>query len=128
MRNQRYLSTWSAGMRRPSPIDVAVEVIADTSPVVLPIWIRGVTGAVCGDLGYRYKVMTSGAGHDAQIVNSIASAGMILVPSRDGLSHVPEEWTSTSDVARGVDVLRTSVVRLDALLGSLEAIPAAAAD
>ena len=46
-------------------VGATVEVIADTSPVVLPIWIRGVTSSVCAELGYTYKVMTSGAGHDA---------------------------------------------------------------
>ena len=47
-------------------------------------------------------------------------AGMVFVPSRAGLSHVPGEWTSASDIARGVEVLRRTVVRLDALLASLE--------
>jgi acetylornithine deacetylase/succinyl-diaminopimelate desuccinylase-like protein len=45
---------------------------------------------------------------------------MVFVPSRAGLSHVPGEWTSASDIARGVEVLRRSVVRLDALVASLE--------
>jgi allantoate deiminase len=63
--------------------------------------------------------MTSGAGHDAQVVNSIVPAGMVFVPSKDGLSHVPDEWTSASDVARGVDVLHLAVQRLDDLLASL---------
>jgi allantoate deiminase len=101
-------------------VGATVEVIADTSPVVLPIWIRGVTSSVCAELGYAYKVMTSGAGHDAQIVNAVTPAGMVFVPSRAGLSHVPGEWTSASDIARGVEVLRRSVVRLDALVASLE--------
>lgn len=95
------------------------ELIADTSPAVLPMWIREVTSRVCEDLGVRYRVMTSGAGHDAQVVNSIVPAGMVFVPSREGLSHVPDEWTSASDIARGVEVLRTAVQRLDDLLASL---------
>jgi allantoate deiminase len=106
-------------------VNVTAEVIADTSPVVLPIWIRGLTSSVCTELGYAYKVMTSGAGHDAQIINGVTPAGLVFVPSRGGLSHVPEEWTSASDIARGVEVLRRSVVRLDSLLDSLEARPAA---
>ncbi len=106
-------------------VSVTAEVIADTSPVVLPIWIRGLTSGVCAELGYAYKVMTSGAGHDAQVINAVTPAGMVFVPSRGGLSHVPEEWTSASDIARGVEVLRRSVLRIDELLSSLEALPAA---
>lgn len=100
-------------------VGVETELIADTSPAVLPMWIREVTTRVCEELGIRYRVMTSGAGHDAQVVNSIVPAGMVFVPSREGLSHVPDEWTSAADVARGVEVLRLAVQRLDDLLAAL---------
>ena len=108
-------------------VTISAELIADTSPSVLPMWLRNVTSEVCGDLGIRFRVMTSGAGHDAQVVNSIVPAGMVFVPSKDGLSHVPEEWTSASDVARGVEVLAATVTRLDDLLVSLRSAGAAAA-
>ena len=101
-------------------VSVETELIADTSPAVLPMWIRELTSGVCQDLGIRYRVMTSGAGHDSQVVNAIVPAGMVFVPSKDGLSHVPEEWTSASDVARGVEVLYHAVWRIDELLSSLE--------
>jgi allantoate deiminase len=101
-------------------VSVETELIADTSPAVLPMWIRELTSRVCEDLGIRYRVMTSGAGHDSQVVNAIVPAGMVFVPSKDGLSHVPEEWTSASDVARGVEVLYHTVQRVDDLLSSLE--------
>lgn len=100
-------------------VRVEAELIADTSPSVLPMWLRGVTSGVCRDLGIRFRSMTSGAGHDSQVVNSIVPAGMVFVPSKDGLSHVPGEWTSASDVARGVEVLAGAVTRLDELLESL---------
>ncbi len=105
-------------------IRVETELIADTSPVVLPIWIREQSSKVCEELGIKYRVMTSGAGHDAQVVNAIVPAGMVFVPSKDGLSHVPGEWTSASDVARGVEVLYTLANRLDGLLASLEGMEA----
>jgi allantoate deiminase len=101
----------------------SVEFLADTSPVVLPMWIRELTGAVCRELGIGARVMTSGAGHDAQVVNAIIPAGMLFVPSKDGLSHVPEEWTSASDIARGVDVLLHSLLKLDAFQASVERSP-----
>jgi allantoate deiminase len=101
-------------------IGVETELIADTSPVVLPVWIREQSSKVCEELGIRYRVMTSGAGHDSQVVNAVVPAGMVFVPSKDGLSHVPGEWTSAQDVARGVDVLYHLVRRLDGLLASLD--------
>jgi hydantoinase/carbamoylase family amidase len=46
-------------------VSVDAELIADTSPSVLPMWIRELTSQVCQELGIRYRVMTSGAGHDS---------------------------------------------------------------
>jgi hydantoinase/carbamoylase family amidase len=92
------------------------EVIADTSPAVMPIWIREAVSRACDAEGLEFRVMTSGAGHDSQVINQIVPAGIIFVPSKDGLSHVPEEWTSAIDIARGVNVLHRSVLSLDALL------------
>ncbi|MBI2756243.1 MAG: Zn-dependent hydrolase [Chloroflexi bacterium] len=102
-------------------VRLEAEVIADTSPAVLPMWLREITSAVCRELGIDARPITSGAGHDAQVVNQLVPAGMIFVPSREGLSHVPEEWTSASDIARGVEVLYHSVLRLDGFLTEMSA-------
>ncbi|GAA4057370.1 Zn-dependent hydrolase [Nonomuraea soli] len=86
--------------------------IGDSSPVVLPLWIRDVLTAAAASHGAAYRVMTSGASHDAQIINKIIPAGMLFVPSRSGVSHVPEEWTSPEELATGVDVLLSALLRL----------------
>jgi allantoate deiminase len=104
-------------------LGLEVELIADTSPSVLPMWLREITSAACRDLGLKLRVITSGASHDSQIVNRVVPAGMVFVPSKEGLSHVPEEWTSASDIARGVDVLYHSLLRLDAQLAEWRAEP-----
>jgi acetylornithine deacetylase/succinyl-diaminopimelate desuccinylase-like protein len=38
---------------------------------------------------------------------------MVFVPSRAGLSHVPEEWTAPGEIATGVQVLAAGLLRLD---------------
>ena len=38
---------------------------------------------------------------------------MIFVPSRDGISHAPEEWTSPEDCALGTELLRDAVLAVD---------------
>ena len=100
-------------------VSLAAEVIADTSPVVLSMWLRKSVSEVCDALGTDYRFMPSGAGHDAQIMASIAPAAIIFVPSKDGASHVPEEWTSVADIAKGIDVLYQSIVRIDQVLASV---------
>jgi allantoate deiminase len=97
-------------------VEVSFEVIGDTSPVVLPRWLRDHVVETCRTADIPYRVMVSGASHDSQVVNQVVPAAIVFVPSRGGLSHVPEEWTSTTDIARGVDVLRQTVMRLDSVL------------
>jgi allantoate deiminase len=104
------------GERRGAAMEV--DLLAHTTPVVLPMWIRTVAAETCSDLGIPYRVLPSGAGHDAQVINAIVPAGIVFVPSRDGLSHVPDEWTNPTDVALGVNVLCGMVDRLDTVLTS----------
>ena len=60
--------------------------------------------------------MPSGAGHDAQSMKGIAPLGMIFVPSRDGVSHAPSEYTSPEQITNGANVLLHTVIGMDELL------------
>jgi len=65
------------------------------------------------DLGFSYKYMQSGAGHDAQNLAKIAPIGMIFVPSVGGVSHSPKEFTKAVDMANGANVLLQTILQLD---------------
>ncbi|TWU21506.1 N-carbamoyl-L-amino acid hydrolase [Novipirellula galeiformis] len=56
-------------------------------------------------LGLDYQTMPSGAAHDAQIMGGIVPIGMIFVPSKNGQSHSPAEWTAWSDIEAGANVM-----------------------
>lgn len=72
-----------------------------------------VIGEAAGGLGLPYLTMVSGAGHDTQV---LARAGvrrvMIFVPSRDGRSHSPDEYTPIADIVQGITVLTEALHRL----------------
>ena len=68
------------------------------------------------DLGYSYKGMYSGAGHDAQYVSEILPAVMIFIPSKDGLSHTVVEYSSPDQLVHGANVLLNAVLTADAEL------------
>ncbi len=57
--------------------------------------------------------LPSEAGQDSQEIAKIAPMAMIFVPSRDGISHSPKEFTSWQDVANGAEVLYRTVLLLD---------------
>lgn len=62
--------------------------------------------------GHRTRRMTSGAGHDAQMMARICPAAMIFVPSVEGISHNPNEYTAPADLLRGANVLLDVVTEL----------------
>ncbi|MHB1171206.1 MAG: allantoate amidohydrolase [Lacisediminihabitans sp.] len=95
-------------------VEVGSEILADASPVLLPVFVRASIVTAASGLGLNYRVMPSGASHDAQMINHVVPSGMIFVPSRNhGISHSPEEFTSFEDLVVGVDVLRSSLLVLD---------------
>ena len=59
-----------------------------------------------GARGLSSAPIISGAGHDAQEMSRLATAGMVFVPGqRDGISHNPREYSSPEQCAAGVNVL-----------------------
>lgn len=100
-----------AALRRGARLEARL--LADTSAVVLPDWVRGEVTAAAAELRLPYRVLTSGASHDAQMVNRLVPTAMVFVPSRRGLSHVPDEWTDPAQLAIGTDLLLASMLRLD---------------
>jgi len=56
--------------------------------------------------------MPSGAAHDAQIMGAMVPVGMIFVPSKNGLSHSPAEWTAWSDIEAGANVMLGTLLDL----------------
>jgi N-carbamoyl-L-amino-acid hydrolase len=57
--------------------------------------------------------LPSGAVHDAGEISRIAPMGMIFIPSRGGISHAPQEYSSWEDCANGAEVLYRSILLLD---------------
>lgn len=69
--------------------------------------------AKCADsLGLDYRVMASGAGHDAQTMQSLCPSALIFVPSRNGISHSPQEWTDWRDIEKGARLYLSALLEL----------------
>lgn len=70
-------------------------------------------GDAARELGLTTRQLPSGAGHDAQEIALLCPMGMIFVPSRDGISHSPREYSRPQDIANGANVLLQSLLKLD---------------
>ncbi len=74
--------------------------------------LREAIRSAAQDLDLPYLPMYSGAGHDAQIVATVAPIGMIFVPSVGGISHAPQEYTTPEDLVTGANVLLQTALRI----------------
>ena len=63
-------------------------------------------------LGFSHRRMTSGAGHDAQMMARLCPTAMIFVPSVKGISHNPAEHTEPGDLEAGANVLLHGLLAL----------------
>lgn len=94
-------------------VKVTWERLLDLIPALSDPSVRNVIQGSAASLGLSTLNMPSGAGHDAQDLARLGPMGMIFVPSRDGISHAPEEFTRPEDVENGANVLLETVLRLD---------------
>lgn len=95
-------------------LTVEVEVLALTAPTQLWAWLRELLRQASQSAGLRWHILPSGAGHDAQIIARHLPAAMVFVPSHNGASHVPSEWTPPEQLAQGLLVMLNAVRLLDA--------------
>jgi allantoate deiminase len=64
------------------------------------------------ELNIPYCPINSGAGHDAMVLSDFTDVGMLFIPSRNGLSHCPEEWSDSKDIAKAVEILYEAAKKL----------------
>ncbi len=88
--------------------------LARFAPVAFDKDIAALIARTAQRLGHSCRPMTSGAGHDAQMIARIAPTAMIFVPSIKGISHNPAEDTKPEHLAAGADVLLHTLLELAA--------------
>lgn len=62
--------------------------------------------------GLSHMRLVSRAYHDALFIARKVPTGMIFIPSKDGISHRPDEYTAPHEVANGVRVLAATLAAL----------------
>lgn len=74
-------------------------------------YIRAVERA-CDSLDLPHSRLLSFAGHDAQSMAQITNSVMYFVPSVEGISHNPAEFTSDEDCIHATNVMLQSILHL----------------
>lgn len=104
------LSAFLAKLEQTDGISVATEQLVRFEPVTFDGALVQQVEASANARGYSCRRMTSGAGHDAQMMARICPSAMIFVPSKDGVSHNPREHTEHKDLIAGAQVLMDTVL------------------
>ncbi|HET9905198.1 MAG TPA: Zn-dependent hydrolase [Anaerolineales bacterium] len=93
-------------------LELKIEDLGSHSPSPMSEVARRAFAEACDDLGLTHVALTSGAGHDAQSLADLCPVGMIFVPSVDGASHSPREFTKWEDCVNGANVLLHAALKL----------------
>lgn len=83
----------------------------DPPALCSPRLVETVAG-ICERLGVSHKIMVSRAYHDTLFMAQLAPSTMIMIPSRDGISHRPDEFSSPQHIELGVKVLSHALAQL----------------
>ena len=81
-------------------------------PVQMKAEVQDLLEKHAAELNISTRKMLSGAGHDAMIMGALCDVAMVFVPSKDGRSHVPEEWTDYADLQKGVELVYRTIKEL----------------
>ena len=93
-------------------VTITTRSLARFEPVVFDEHVTKLIESIASQQGNSVSRLPSGAGHDAQMLARVCPASMIFVPSVDGISHNPAEFTSAEELEAGANVLLHTMISL----------------
>jgi beta-ureidopropionase / N-carbamoyl-L-amino-acid hydrolase len=112
--SEQRLALYLESLAARQKLAVSTRSLAQFEPVPFPAEMVSLVEATARELGFPCRRLPSGAGHDAQMMARLCPAGMIFVPSVDGLSHNVREYTKPEHLQAGAAVLMHCVLRVAA--------------
>lgn len=103
----------SYGIAARRGLELSAVLASDQSTMVLhkPIRARLAEAAYGHDVAFR--TLPSDATHNAAHVARVAYTRMLFVPSQNGLSHAPGEWSNVEDISLGAEVMAEALCTID---------------
>jgi N-carbamoyl-L-amino-acid hydrolase len=109
---ERRLAQFLAALAKEEGVAIEARRLARFEPVRFDAVVADLITRQARRLGYPQRPITSGAGHDAQMLARLCPAAMIFVPSVKGISHNPAEHTAPEHLAAGANVLLHTLLEL----------------
>jgi N-carbamoyl-L-amino-acid hydrolase len=93
-------------------VTITTDLVNADPPTVCDAAILAALEASAIEAGKTYKKMVARAYHDSSFVSCFAPTAMLFIPSRGGVSHRPDEYSSPEWIGSGVHVLARTLARL----------------
>jgi N-carbamoyl-L-amino-acid hydrolase len=93
-------------------VNVVSEVVNSDPPAQCAPTVVDALVQACETHKIPFERMISRAYHDSLFMSRISPTAMLFVPSRGGVSHRPDEYSSPDAIAQGVLVLAEALARL----------------
>lgn len=93
-------------------VDISTRHLARFEPVVFHPQVIDIVEKASATHSPSVTRMPSGAGHDAQMLARVCPSAMIFVPSVEGISHNPAEFTDPDDLVMGSNILLQVLIEL----------------
>jgi N-carbamoyl-L-amino-acid hydrolase len=93
-------------------LQLTTERLNECAPAPMSQRAQTAIATAAESLALSHTAFHSGAGHDAQSLASLTDAGMIFIPSRDGISHSPLEFSEWDDCVNGANVLLRAALNM----------------
>ncbi len=120
---EQRLDSFLVQLAKEQGVDIKTKTLARFDPVEFDNQIVQVIEKNATKLNHSSRCMTSGAGHDAQMMSRICPTAMIFTPSINGVSHNPAEATHADDLMAGANVLLHSLLELSSTQVDISGMP-----
>jgi hydantoinase/carbamoylase family amidase len=105
------VETYCKRLEKENQIEIRIDEIVNEKAVLLDKDIQQKLTNICDELKISYCHMNSGAGHDVMNMAKRWPSGLIFIPSVNGISHHPDEYTPLRNIQIGVSVLAAYLER-----------------
>lgn len=95
-----------------SNIVADVNKLVEKLPHKLYSSLQNIEEHICIENHIPYLKMISGANHDSNAMSTLTKTAMLFVPSKNGVSHGPDEFTSWEDIQIGINVFIKTIINL----------------
>lgn len=96
-------------------VKATITELGSSEPVIMTDIIKNAINESVINQSISFKELNSGPVHDTAMLSDIVDIGMIFIPSKDGISHSPNEHTDMEDIVKGFQVLKDTIISLDKL-------------